>query len=334
MRVGDGFVRTDVQGAVTYASPNALSAFRRLGLTGDLVGQQLARVTRELVPPSDQPVDEAVTAVVSGRAPRATELENADASLVVRAMPLLRAGAWNGSLLLLRDVTELRRRERELVTKEATIREIHHRVKNNLQTVAALLRLQSRRMSVTEARVALEEATRRVAAIAVVHETLSQSFDESVDFDDVADRLRAMVVEMSSSAVPGDATSGQAVTSQRQGSFGRLRAELATSLSMVLVELLQNAVEHGFDGGRGCVRVVVRRSPDGLQVSIEDDGRGLPADFDPTGEGSLGIAIVRTLVESELGGRIAFGSAPGGGPGPGTTATVTVPLGGGPGPHR
>jgi two-component sensor histidine kinase len=334
MRVGDGFVRTDVQGAVTYASPNALSAFRRLGLTGDLVGQQLARVTRELVPPSDQPVDEAVTAVVSGRAPRATELENADASLVVRAMPLLRAGAWNGSLLLLRDVTELRRRERELVTKEATIREIHHRVKNNLQTVAALLRLQSRRMSVDEARVALEEANRRVAAIAVVHETLSQSFDESVDFDDVADRLRVMVVEMSSSTVPGDATSGQAVTSQRQGSFGRLRAELATSLSMVLVELLQNAVEHGFEGGRGCVRVVVRRSPDGLQVSIEDDGRGLPADFDPTGEGSLGIAIVRTLVESELGGRIAFGPAPGGGPGPGTTATVTVPLGGGPGPHR
>jgi two-component sensor histidine kinase len=249
-------------------------------------------------------------------------------------MPLLSAGTWNGSLLLLRDVTELRRRERELVTKEATIREIHHRVKNNLQTVAALLRLQSRRMGATEARLALEEATRRVAAIAVVHETLSQSFDESVDFDEVADRLRAMVVEVSSSAVPGDGGGEVAVTSQRRGSFGRLRAELATSLSMVLVELLQNAVEHGFAGGPGCVRVVVRRSARALEVSVEDDGRGLPPDFDPTGEGSLGIAIVRTLVESELGGRIVFDPPSDGGQRAGTTATVTFPLGAGPGSRR
>ncbi len=170
--------------------------------------------------------------------------------------------------------------------------------------------------------------------VAVVHETLSQSFDESVDFDDVADRLRAMVVEVTSSAVPGDGTSGEPVTSRRQGSFGRLRAELATSLSMVLVELLQNAVEHGFAGGPGCVRLVVRRSAEALQVSVEDDGRGLPADFDPTGEGSLGLAIVRTLVESELGGRITFGPAPEGGPGHGTTATVTVPLAATPGFRR
>ena len=252
MRVGDGFVRTDAAGLVTYASPNALSAFRRLGLIGDLVGQHLAATTRDLVPSPDRPVDEAVTAVVSGRSPSATEMENEHASLIVRAMPLLSAGVWSGSLLLLRDVTELRRRERELVTKEATIREIHHRVKNNLQTVAALLRLQSRRMREPEARVALEEATRRVGAIALVHETLSQSFDETVDFDDVSDRLRAMVVEVSSSDAP--------VTSCRTGSFGSLPAELATSLSMVLTELLQNAVEHGFGEEPGRVGITVTRT--------------------------------------------------------------------------
>jgi two-component sensor histidine kinase len=340
MRVGDGFVRTDVRGLVTYASPNALSAFRRLGLTGDLLGQPLARVTRELAPSSDQPVDPAVFAVVSGHAAHAAELENAHASLVLRSMPLLSGGVWSGSLLLLRDVTELRRRERELVTKEATIREIHHRVKNNLQTVAALLRLQARRVDAShEVRVALEEATRRVAAIAVVHETLSQSFDESVDFDDVADRLRAMVVEVATSTGT-DAGKQSAwptatgVTSQRQGSFGRLAADLATSLSMVLVELLQNAVEHGFPGGVGCVRVVVEREAQTMEVRVEDDGVGLPADFDPAGAGSLGIAIVRTLVESELGGRISFASrqaapveSPGAGSRPGAVVTVVVPLG-------
>ncbi len=108
-----------------------------------------------------------------------------------------------GALILLRDVTELRSRERELVTKEATIREIHHRVKNNLQTVAALLRMQGRRITVPEAQAALAEAVRRVGSIAIVHETLSESFDEHVDFDDVADRVAAMVADVSTVATAG-----------------------------------------------------------------------------------------------------------------------------------
>jgi hypothetical protein len=131
---------------------------------------------------------------------------------VLRALPLRTGGAATGGLILLRDVTELRSRERELMTKEATIREIHHRVKNNLQTVAALLRLQARRTEDGEGRQALEEAVRRVGTIAVVHDTLSQAFDERVDFDEVADRLRTMVVDVSSS--------GSQVTTARKGSFG------------------------------------------------------------------------------------------------------------------
>jgi two-component sensor histidine kinase len=134
---------------------------------------------------------------------------------VLRALPLRTGGAATGGLILLRDVTELRSRERELMTKEATIREIHHRVKNNLQTVAALLRLQARRTEDGEGRQALEEAVRRVGTIAVVHDTLSQAFDERVDFDEVADRLRTMVVDVSSS--------GSQVTTARKGSFGSCR---------------------------------------------------------------------------------------------------------------
>ncbi len=93
-------------------------------------------------------------------------------------------------------MSELRRRERELITKDATIREIHHRVKNNLQTVAALLRLQARRMPDEAARAALEEAVRRVGTIALVHETLSQGFDETVDFDEIAVRGLQAVAEV------------------------------------------------------------------------------------------------------------------------------------------
>jgi two-component sensor histidine kinase len=212
-------------------------------------------------------------------------------------------------LVLLRDVTELRRRDRELVTKEATIREIHHRVKNNLQTVAALLRLQARRIEAPDAKAALEEAVRRVGSIAIVHETLSQSPEEMVAFDEIADRLGRMVTEVSAI--------GERVRVRRTGSFGILPSEAATALAMVLTEVLQNAVEHGYDadarppGSPGVIVVSARRLVGRLHVVIEDDGRGLPDDFDSDRSTHLGLSIVRTLVESELGGLIEIGPAHG-----------------------
>ena len=145
-RVGDGFLRVDEQGRVVYASPNALSVYRRLGHSGDLDGLRLSEVTRELVPPRLRPDEETLSAVLGGRANRDAEIGTESVSLIVRAIPLRPHGRLIGALVLVRDVTDLRRRDRELVTKDATIREIHHRVKNNLQTVAALLRLQARRM--------------------------------------------------------------------------------------------------------------------------------------------------------------------------------------------
>ena len=161
----------------------------------------------------------------------------------MRAIPLRPEGELIGALVLVRDVTDLRRRDRELVTKDATIREIHHRVKNNLQTVAALLRLQARRMDSTDAKAALEEAVRRVGSIAIVHETLSQALEENVAFDDVADRLGGMVADV------GSLGGGPRV--RREGSFGVLPSETATTVAMVLTELLQNAVEHGYPAAEG-----------------------------------------------------------------------------------
>jgi len=186
-RVGDGLIRLDASGRVSYASPNAQSAYRRLGLSAHLVGEDLAAVTRRLV---DDPLEatqagDRIQAALRGESPPRKELEARGAIVLQRALPLLPAGVPIGALVLVRDTTEVRRRDRELLTKDATIREIHHRVKNNLQTVAALLRLQARRVSSADARVALEESVRRVASIAIVHETLSMSIsaDEEVEFD-------------------------------------------------------------------------------------------------------------------------------------------------------
>ncbi len=316
-RVGDGFVRVDAAGSVVYASPNALSVYRRLGLNGDLAGLGLADVTRQLVPPRRRPDEETLSAVLGGRAHLDTELGGDEASLIVRSIPLRPQGDHLGALVLVRDVTDLRRRDRELVTKDATIREIHHRVKNNLQTVAALLRLQARRIDSTSAKSALEEAVRRVGSIAIVHETLSQAVEEHVEFDEIADRLGAMVTEVS--AV------GDRVRVRREGSFGVLTSETATALAMVLTEVLQNAVEHGYaaEGDGGSIVVAPRKLVGRLHLTVDDDGRGLPEGFDLDGSTNLGLSIVRTLVESELGGQLELGGVP---EGSGTRVVVDVPI--------
>jgi two-component system, sensor histidine kinase PdtaS len=317
-RVGDGFVRVDGEGRVTYASPNALSVYRRLGWSGDLDGRVLADLTRDLVPPRRRPDEETLSAVLGGRAHRDTELGDDQVSLIVRSIPLRAGGEHIGALVLVRDVTDLRRRDRELVTKDTTIREIHHRVKNNLQTVAALLRLQARRIASPEARLALEEAVRRVGSIAIVHETLSQEVLDEVGFDEIADRLGAMVTDVG--------IAGDRLVVHREGSFGMLPNEAATALAMVLTELLQNAVEHGYpDDDRsdaGCIVVEPERIAGRLRVVVDDDGVGLPEGFDPDTSLNLGLSIVSTLVESELGGVIELRARPGGG----TRAVVDIPL--------
>jgi two-component sensor histidine kinase len=314
-RAGDGLVRLDADGTVAYASPNALSAYRRLGHRGDLLAENLADITAGLANPSTAPVDEPVTAIASGRMPRLGEVEAHDAVIQLRAIPLRPAGEHIGAVLLVRDVTELRRRERQLIGKDATIREIHHRVKNNLQTVAALLRLQARRVGVPEARFALEESVRRVSSIAVVHETLSGALDQSVRFDEIADRIVVMVA---------DVTANERVRLARRGTFGVLPSEVATPLAMVISELLQNAVEHGFSepARAGLVELVVDRGKSALHVEVVDDGRGLPAGFDAAASDRLGLQIVRTLVETELGGSLAIADRSGGG----AVAAIDVEL--------
>jgi two-component sensor histidine kinase len=316
-RVGDGLVRLDGGGKVTYASPNAQSAYRRLGLSTHLVGEDLSGVTGRL---ADDPLEggetsEMLLAALRGEAPPRREVEARGATVLMRALPLMPAGTPIGALVLVRDVTEVRRRDRQLITKDATIREIHHRVKNNLQTVAALLRLQARRVGLPQARAALEESVRRVASIALVHETLSMSSDEAVDFDGIVDRV--------SSAAKEVAAPESRVVIRRTGTFGVLPAEVATPLVMVLNELLQNAVEHAYGpGAEGDVVISAHRFRRQLHVTVADTGLGLPDGFDLDASERLGLQIVRTLATGELRGSIELRRRAEGG----TEAVLVVPL--------
>ena len=311
-RASDGLVRLDVDGTVTFASPNGLSAFNRMGFAGELEGESLAHVTTRLLSGKLQ-VDESLPLVVTGRAPWRTDIESRGVTVSLRTIPLRQQGQRIGAIVLVRDVTEVRHQERELITKDATIREIHHRVKNNLQTVASLLRIQARRTHSDVARESLTQAMRRVAAIAVVHDTLSEGLSQNVDFDEVFARVLMLIAEVASSH-------STTVRPTSTGSFGTLPSEYATPLALALTELVTNAVEHGLAGRPdGEVEIVASRSDDTLSVKVRDNGVGL-------GEGKvgsgLGTQIVRTLIQGELGGVIDWHTLQG----EGTEVTIEVPL--------
>jgi len=324
-RVGDGFIRLDTAQVVRYASPNGLSAFRRMGMTADLRGRELTEVGQSLMSDDADGSESGVATInrlrstLAAETPQTGELSARSVTLVYRLIPLNRRSASQGSIVLLRDMTDLRHRDLALQSKDVSIREIHHRVKNNLQTVAALLRLQARRMHHPAARAALAESVRRVSSIALVHETLAASRDGAADLDGILDSLVPMISEVSA-ARPG-------VKIERQGRLGELSAELATPLVMVLTELLHNAVEHGFaDRDNGSVVIATERRPGSMTVRISDDGKGLPQGFSLEASDSLGLQIVRTLVESEMRGSIRLARRRGNPDASGTEAVLTIPL--------
>lgn len=293
-RVGDGLIRLDVNGIIFFASPNARSALSRVGYQNELEKENLGEVFASLKKSGNQPTDESWQTLLSGKFLRRAEFENQDGVIDILVIPLTQGDDRIGAIVLLHNVTELRNRDRALITKDATIKEIHHRVKNNLQTVSALLRLQSRRVEDPIASAALSEAVRRVASIALVHETLSNQSSESVEFDQVFERIIKNAIELNP----------RKITFKKVGTFGFFDSKIATALSLVVTELIHNALEHGLSDSGESLTVEINNDGNLYTVAVCDDGSGLPSDFNLEKSANLGLQIANTLTKNELNGSI------------------------------
>ena len=313
-RVGDGAIVVDEKGCVEFTTPNAVNALHRMGVFSPPDGSQFDELG----------VDAALVAVAlsSGR-PVIEEIERRpDVAVLAHCVPMLAGGAVTGALILLRDVTDLRRLDRLVLSKDAAIREVHHRVKNNLQTISALLRIQSRRTGAGDGRQALLEAERRIRSIAIVHEILSREPGDQVPFAEIVSSLVQMAEDSVVVSHPIEITV--------HGDLGDTTADIATPLAVALAEILQNAVEHGFVGENpaqevGHVGLTLGNDRDKLWANISDNGCGLPDGFDIATTTSLGLSIVRDLVITQLNGAITMESG-GASQGRGTNVSLTIPL--------
>ena len=316
-RVGDGVILLDAAARVEYTSPNGVSALHRIGSHGNAEGMRFGELGLD---------DSMISTAFSIMAPVTEEIERGpEITVLIRCIPLIDHGAVSGAVILTRDISELRRRDRLLMSKDATIREIHHRVKNNLQTISSLLRLQGRRFSSPEAKLAIEESVRRIRSIALVHEILSREAGDDVAFIEIVRPLVRMVEE-------GMSSPDRPVNFHVEGEAGVLPATVATPLAVVLNELLQNAIDHAFpaeldlQAAPGSVTVHLDNDGVYLRATVEDDGVGVPHGFELAEATGLGLSIVRTLVTSELVGQIALARGSGTYPRPGTRVELQVPV--------
>ena len=302
---GDGLLLVNNRGTIMHASAVALNLARRLGMPEQLEGLEWKDTFQK---------GHEYRQVHTNPVFIESELVTPALTVAVRTIPVEPSDVLVDQVRVLHDITELKQKDRELVVKSTLVKEVHHRVKNNLQTVAGLLRLQMRRSRSPEVRGILSESIARIASIALVHEYLSQDDLEVVDLKDLAGNLLSSTLQSMLDPEKRIATELHCPKSLT------LPSAQATSAALVINELLQNTIKHAFSGRQeGKVVLRLDENESGMVITIQDNGIGLPDDFSPEQDGNLGWRIVHTLVKDDLHGRLEIER------GDGTTIRVIIP---------
>ncbi len=314
----DGIYLVDHERHIRYVSGNATNLFRAAGIVRDPHGAHVS-----MLEATDA---ELVEATFRTQQCLEERHESSDGRIWVRrAVPLrMPPPTWmqwwlgipwynlaqrkqadiDAVIVMVHNATENVQKQRELNVKSAIIQEVHHRVKNNLQNIAAILRIQARRCESEEAKQHLSDAVNRVLSMSVIHEFLSQDEHRPISLRDICQRIGNQVAQVSSNPE-------QEITIQVSGPNIRLPASQATPAAMVINELLLNAVEHGLrDRRHGHIAIVLQDLGDAVELVVTDDGNGLPTDFGQKPSRSLGLQIVQTLVTDDLKGQVTIESLP------------------------
>jgi len=318
----DGILVVDAQKRITYISGVATNLYRKLGFMGELVGGHIQDLETD--------DDSLISHALDEQYCLEEEVQEQQRLWVKKAIPLLSDGSesflkWKeifqsshsrlaGVMMTIHDRTEEKQRERELQIHATMIQEIHHRVKNNLQTIAALLRLQSRRVNSDEAQQVLSDGINRILSVAIVHEFLSRRDTSMINLRDVAQRIISQMQQ-------GLLDPEKSIRIQLKGPSIYLSPQQTTACALLINELIQNSIEHGFESRTsGCVAVNLTDHGDSVKIEIADNGGGLPSGFDLGQDVSLGLSIVQSLATDDLKGRFDLKNF-----GEGTSAIVEFP---------
>lgn len=283
--INEAIIIFDAQGIVNYANRGASELYKRLGYQDDIMGMYFKNVAFN---------NYSLEQIIAEKFVSEHELNIGGLTLEVKYTVMKRKGNVSYVVMLIKDVTEVKEKEKELILKSVAISEIHHRVKNNLQTIASLLRLQSRRIEDPAVKKSFDESINRIHSIAVTHEILAQKGVDNIDIKEMLTRITENFKSYSQDAQTE-------IEFNVDGDEFTVDSDMATSIAMVVNEILQNSLEYAFVGKtRGCIEIRIQRGKIYSTVSITDDGVGF--DVNEVRKGSLGISIVKSIIKDKLNG--------------------------------
>ncbi|WP_312471527.1 sensor histidine kinase [Neobacillus sp.] len=301
--IHEGLLLFNAEGLITFANHRAHSILIEFGHCSPLIGTNVNKLCfgRFAMEQIEQ------HGIVS------EEFQRGNLFVKINAVCIHRGEQKVGGILLLRDLTEMKEKDREIRFKSAVIKEIHHRVKNNLQTIASLLRLQMRRSNSEEVERVFRESINRIMSISIIHEVLSQDGLDEVDCKEIFDYMcKGIVTSMKDNE--------QSIRVVVEGDSLFLNSRTASSLALIINELVQNAMNHAFtEASTGIIMIGIRNADGMVEMIVSDNGRGF--DYNSEKVGNLGLEICHTLIHEDLNGSIQFTNT-----GKGTNVTISFPI--------
>lgn len=288
--IDEALLMVNHEGIVTFRNSLAKDLYRTLGYVDDVLGQPYKNVRLEGTERDIKEID-GYSFVEATVGPRTLDIRRIELNAQDVAFALI-----------IQDETWRREQEQALILKSVAIKEMHHRVKNNLQTIASLLRLQMRRTDNDETKEVLGESMNRILSIASTHELLAKSGVDEV-------MLGAVINNIKSNTLRYFGNPRCSVNISLEGDDFTVDSDIATSVALVVNELLQNSFKYAFqDRKEGSVRILVSQGDLYSRIQVIDNGVGF--DVRKTDGNRLGLSIVQTLVEDKLKGDLDIESGP------------------------
>ena len=299
----DGLIIFDDTYKILYANDAAMKLVDILGFDRRLVGSSIFSSTLKM---------SAIQQVLSDRNILTNEEIYQDMVIRQHMIPIAMGRNETRCFLVLHDCTRESKQQQELLVKNSIIKEVHHRVKNNLQTVAGLLRMEARRSSLPEVKQALQEGINRIESMALVHDIVSHYDEDYIGIRSIYDELCRL---LRMSMVRQD----QEVTFTYSGEDILISSHMASYVSLIINELITNSLEHGLDGRNGQIHLTVTDINGSIELIFWDNGKGLPSNFSFTSNKRLGLTIINNLVAHELKGSLSIENT-------GTGVLVTIHM--------
>ncbi|URZ04013.1 histidine kinase N-terminal domain-containing protein [Clostridium felsineum] len=285
--INDGILAIDDEGTCVYANYTAKELYKKIGYKDDIVGMSFDNLVLNKLKLKD---------ILRERKSLILETRVGKFDLQIKYGLIKKDIKICGIIILIKDLTDIKKKEKELVLKAVAIREIHHRVKNNLQTIASILRLQARRIEDYHAKKAFYESINRILSIATTHEVLAQKGIDDAD-------IKVILLKLKDNAIRNSLECNKNIIIKLQGDNIYVNSDKATAIAIVVNELIENSIKHAFyDKEEGIIEILINKGHGYASIAVSDNGSGFKGK--KLREDSLGLNIVKSIVTDKLNGNI------------------------------